>query len=651
MIRGDSHEFKQNAYSQILVSKSSKEIQDGQSSRRDHLFSKLPSLDCTQPNNFWQIKKGGSARCIVDSERLSTASKPLTPQAQKKQKNQIIQIEENNQFDLGSSRHFQRLFTVKNKVKSSNGSVKTSRDENTSIVSNNVVLKKSQYHQTQLIQQSQQSQSSVQQQQCPFSSGKSINDILSQFKEKKSKTSITRHSEFEKMEGLDDYAKEFAQILAQDEQIGPVIGTAHEMKGVVKALIDLSNGNKLAYHFESLKQLHQDLNITDEMFNRFKYLYIKKLIDMKIGMEVIFKCAQKVEYYRGAIICNSRSVQNVKDSIRTIAKNMYAQIFEDFSLSPLFKGTKQEEQAIKFSRIFGFILGSSESTNYVMDSMRDFHKAFGINSVQYSVFKYYLSGAMSKHAEKEVVYYILEQTDSYKAAVIDQDSIKDLVYKQFGIDNFCAEFIKLCQTDPYINKNFIHKIGYDQFVQHTKYFLHYAFNKQNNCFTLEDLSQLHCQHQINIQLYQSIKDKLFNLLARLNPQRVIFQDFEEEFDIILPYITNKKLPCDIVGETRICEFVPLIADELQSNVEIKNVFDSNDANVQKTILKKFEYLLSGRKYFKRSDIQAIHSRLKISEAVFEEFIYIIEKVIQQYDTSLLWMIDAIKEWKYIIITV
>lgn len=63
------------------------------------------------------------------------------------------------------------------------------------------------------------------------------------------------------------------------------------MKGVVKALIDLSNGNKLAYHFESLKQLHLNLNITDEMFNRFKYLYIKKLLDMKISMEVIFKCA------------------------------------------------------------------------------------------------------------------------------------------------------------------------------------------------------------------------------------------------------------------------------------------------------------------------------------------------------------------------
>ncbi|CAD8046909.1 unnamed protein product [Paramecium sonneborni] len=651
MIRGDSDEFKQNANSQLMMSKTSREILDGQNSRRDHLFQKLPSLDCTQPNNFWQIKKGGSARCIIDSERLSTASKPLTPQSKKKQKHQTIQIEENNQFDLGSSRHFQRLFTVKNQVKSSHGSVKTSRDENTSYVSSNVVLKKSQYHQTQLIQQSQQIQSSVQQQQCPFSSGKSIKDILCQFKDKKPKTGITRHSEFEKMEGLDDYAKEFAQVLTQDQLIGPIIGDAHEMKGVVKALIDLSNGNKLTYHFESLKQLHQNLNITDEMFNRFKYLYIKKLIDIKISMEVTFKCAQTVEYFRGAIICNSRSVQNVKDSIRTIAKNMYAQIFEDFSLSPLFKGTKQEEQALKFSRIFGFILGSSESTNYVMDSMRDFHKAFRINSVQYSVFKYYLSGALSKHTEKEVVWYILEQTDAYKAAVIDQDSIKDLVYKQFGIDNFCTEFIKLCQNDAFINKNFIHKLGYDQFVQHTKYFLQYAFNKQNNCFTLEDLNQLHCQYQINMQLYQSVKDKLLILLSRLNPQRVIFQDFEEEFDLILPYIINQKLPCDIVGEKRLCEFVPLISDELQSNVEIKNIFDSNDANITKTILKKFEYLLSGRKYFKRSDIQAIHSRLKISEAVFEEFIYIIEKVIYQYDTSLLWMIDAIKQWKYIIITV
>jgi hypothetical protein len=48
--------------------------------------------------------------------------------------------------------------------------------------------------------------------------------------------------------------------------------------------------------------------------------------------------------------------------------------------------------------------------------------------------------------------------------------------------------------------------------------------------------------------------------------------------------------------------VPLIADELISNLDIRNIFDSNDANISKTLLRKFEYLLSGRKYFKRSDI-------------------------------------------------
>lgn len=38
MIRGDSEELKYIASSQILVCKSSKEIQDGSNSRRDHLF-------------------------------------------------------------------------------------------------------------------------------------------------------------------------------------------------------------------------------------------------------------------------------------------------------------------------------------------------------------------------------------------------------------------------------------------------------------------------------------------------------------------------------------------------------------------------------------------------------------------------------------
>ncbi|CAD8046263.1 unnamed protein product [Paramecium sonneborni] len=642
MIRRDSGELQQNVYSQANFNNSIKEIQ---TSRKEHLFKKLPSLDSTQPNNIWQGRKGGSAN-FIDTERVNTTSKPLTPQQQKKKKNQTIQIEETTQFDLGSSRNFQRLFTIKNHTKSSTGSVKTQREENTSIITNQVPIRKSNYHQTQQIQQSYQ-----QQQQCPFSAGKSIKDIISSFKDKKPKNGITRHSEFEKMEGLEDYTKELGTILNEDELIGPILREVIEMKGVVRSLIDLTNGNKLTYHFETLKQLHATLDITDQMFNRFKYLYLKYLISLKINIEKVFKCAQTVEFYRGAIVSKSRSVQNVKDNIRTIAKNMYSQIFEDFSLSPLFKGTKQEEQAIKFSRIFGFILGSSESTNFVMDSMRDFHKAFEITSVQYSVFKYYLSGSLSKHTQKEVVWYVLEQTDAYKAAVINQDSIKDLVYKQQGFDNYTSEFIKLCQQDQFINKNFIHKVGFDQFVEHTKYFLYYAFNKQNNCFTLEDLKSFHCQHSINVNLYQSIKEKMMILLSKLNPQRVIFQDFEEEFDLILPYIINQKLPCDIVGQDKLCEFIPLISDELKSNVELKNIFDSNDVNVNKIVLKKFEYLLSGRKYFKRSDIQAIHSRLKISEHLFEKFVHLIEKTIKHYDVSLLWMVDAIKLWKYIIITV
>lgn len=87
---------------------------------------------------------------------------------------------------------------------------------------------------------------------------KSINLILY-----RPKNGIIRHSEFEKMEGLDDYTKELGAILNEDGLIGSILREVNEMKGVVKSLIDLSNGNKLTYHFETLKQLHSTLNITD----------------------------------------------------------------------------------------------------------------------------------------------------------------------------------------------------------------------------------------------------------------------------------------------------------------------------------------------------------------------------------------------------
>lgn len=47
------------------------------------------------------------------------------------------------------------------------------------------------------------------------------------------------------MEELDNQTKDFQTILKSDILIGPVLGDAHEMKGVVKAVINLAYGNKL----------------------------------------------------------------------------------------------------------------------------------------------------------------------------------------------------------------------------------------------------------------------------------------------------------------------------------------------------------------------------------------------------------------------
>jgi len=40
--------------------------------------------------------------------------------------------------------------------------------------------------------------------------------------------------------------------------------------------------------------------------------------------------------------------------------------------------------------------------------MRDFHREMGITSVQYSIFKFYLSTALQSHIDAEAVWYVLE---------------------------------------------------------------------------------------------------------------------------------------------------------------------------------------------------------------------------------------------------
>lgn len=56
-----------------------------------------------------------------------------------------------------------------------------------------------------------------------------------------------RYSEFDHMEEMDRHTKEFTEILKEDPLLGPKIGSAHEIKGVVKSVINLAYGYKTFY--------------------------------------------------------------------------------------------------------------------------------------------------------------------------------------------------------------------------------------------------------------------------------------------------------------------------------------------------------------------------------------------------------------------
>ena len=75
-------------------------------------------------------------------------------------------------------------------------------------------------------------------------------------------------------------------------------------------------------------------------------------------MEDLFKAIKIIEMYRGAITNKPSIITGLKDQIPEITKSMYSDIYADYTLGPLFEGIKIDEQAAKFTKIFGFILSS-----------------------------------------------------------------------------------------------------------------------------------------------------------------------------------------------------------------------------------------------------------------------------------------------------
>lgn len=88
---------------------------------------------------------------------------------------------------------------------------------------------------------------------------------------------------------------------------------------------------------------------------------------------------------------------------------------------------------------------------------------------------------------------------------------------------------------------------------------------------------------------------------------------------------------------------------MKSDYEIVNLYETNDVKIEQNLKRMFNYMLSGRTYYKRSDIQAIHSRLYINEEMFREFVNKCNRAVEATDPSLKWIVDVVREWKEMII--
>ncbi|CAD8084491.1 unnamed protein product [Paramecium sonneborni] len=421
------------------------------------------------------------------------------------------------------------------------------------------------------------------------------------------------------------------------------------LKEVYRSLLGVGYDKEIMMDPGRLKSIHSQLNIKNDQFLRFKYLFINQFLEMETPLDLFFKGCHKIESFKPLVLNKPLDfeIYGQDVGIKKITESMYDKIFKDYTLSPYFILIDKETQAKKFSRLFAQLIDHTDSPNYTLEILRERHVQYNLTLVQFANFKFYLSMTLQqqqigfKHIRQ-----LLRKMDTYKYAILNKESLQETI-NAFGYREFIDGLVKQCQTEPILYELF-NKRGKHRFTAHCENMIHFFFRDNVKSITDQDIEQIHkCNSIISEKAFLKVKEHTFQTLLKITKDALIISDFEEDWEEITPFILNrskKQIVKQLGGQTFISNLASTLAFEMQQRPQLNKVFEDNDTCVAQNLRCKLNLMLYGIHFYKKTELEVLHKRLKISEQVYFEFQQATKHILENFP-KLQWLNRVLEDYK------
>ncbi|CAD8099247.1 unnamed protein product [Paramecium primaurelia] len=454
-------------------------------------------------------------------------------------------------------------------------------------------------------------------------------EIISKFFETKFQRIIkTQIKQYGSNELLDQHSETLYLRIIQDRQLKMKFQgkSLKYLKDIYKSILGIGYTQEILLDPFRMRSIHAPLFIKKEQFIRFKYLFINQFMDMETPVELLFKGCYKLENFK-PLILNQKCDFDIfggEFGINEIAKNMYEKIFKDYTLSPYFKAIELEEQAIKFAKLFAQLIDHTESPNYTLEVLRERHVKYKLTHVQLANFKFYLSTTLQKLGIRfKHIRILLRKMDTYKFAILNKQSLQECINSfPGGYREFIDNFVRLCTSEP-ILFDLIQKRGKQRFTAHCENVFHYFFRDNVKSITNSDIESIHKNKSIiSEKVFIKFKEKAIQAVSKVTNDPILLSDFEEDWEEITPIILNKSRKTTIKqfgGQLVINRIASKLENEILQRPLLHKVFEDNESSMGQNLKCKLNLILYGLHFYKRTDIEVLHKRLRIREQPYFEF--------------------------------
>ncbi|CAD8195426.1 unnamed protein product [Paramecium octaurelia] len=480
-------------------------------------------------------------------------------------------------------------------------------------------------------------------------------EIISKFFETKFQRIIkTQIKQYGCNELLDQHSETLYSRIIQDRQLKVKFQgkSLKYLKDIYKSILGIGYTQEILLDPFRMRSIHAPLFIKKEQFIRFKYLFINQFMDMETPVELLFKGCYKLENFK-PLILNEKSDFEIfggEFGINEIAKITYEKIFKDYTLSPYFKAIELEEQAVKFAKLFAQLIDHTESPNYTLEVLRERHVKYKLTHVQLANFKFYLSTTLQKLGIRfKHIRILLRKMDTYKFAILNKQSLQEcIVSSPGGYREFIDSFVRLCTSEP-ILFDLVQKRGKQRFTAHCENVFHYFFRDNVKSITDSDIESIHKNKTIiSEKVFKKFKEKAMQAVSKVTNDPILLSDFEEDWEEITPILLNRPRKTTIKqlgGQHVINRIASKLENEIMQRPLLYKVFEDNESSVGQNLKCKLNLILYGLHFYKRTDIEVLHKRLRIREQPYFEFQQAMKIVMQDEPQKLQFILDVIDDYK------